>query len=274
MAGSTFLRYLTNSSSCDVVGTVRSLSSLGDIAYEFKDQLINNVDVESDGALIDVFASVRPDVVINCVGVVKQLSSSSDPLVALPLNSLLPHRLASICKVRGARLIHLSTDCVFSGKGGLYTEDDVPDAQDLYGVSKRLGEVNYPHTVTLRTSIIGHELNGSRSLVDWFLAQVGCVNGFDQAIYSGLPTVEIARIIRDYVLPNDDLSGLYHVSAGPITKYELLNLLAKTYQKTIQIKRSSDVKIDRSLDSSKFMSATGFSPESWPEMIKRMKDFG
>ena len=274
MAGSTFLRYLTNSSSCDVVGTVRSLSSLGDLAYEFKDQLINNVDVESDGALIDVFASVRPDVVINCVGVVKQLSSSSDPLVALPLNSLLPHRLASICKVRGARLIHLSTDCVFSGKGGLYKEDDVPDAQDLYGVSKRLGEVNYPHTVTLRTSIIGHELNGSRSLVDWFLAQVGCVNGFDQAIYSGLPTVEIARIIRDYVLPNDDLSGLYHVSAGPITKYELLNLLAKTYQKTIQIKRSSDVKIDRSLDSSKFMSATGFSPESWPEMIKRMKDFG
>ncbi len=274
MAGSTFLRYLTDSSSCDVVGTVRSLSSLGDIAYEFKDQLINNVDVESDGALIDIFARVMPDVVINCVGVVKQLSSSSDPLVALPLNSLLPHRLASICKVRGARLIHLSTDCVFSGKGGLYTEDDVPDAQDLYGVSKRLGEVNYPHTVTLRTSIIGHELNGSRSLVDWFLAQEGCVNGFDQAIYSGLPTVEIARIIRDYVLPNDDLRGLYHVSADPITKYELLNLVAKTYEKTIQVKRSSDVKIDRSLDSSKFKSATGFSSESWPEMIKRMKDFG
>ena len=274
MAGSTFLRYLSANSPHQVVGTVRSLSSMGGRASEFKDQLFDNVDVESDIGLLNIFNNVRPNLVINCVGVVKQLSSSNNPLVALPLNSLLPHRLAVVCKLAGARLIHLSTDCVFTGNDGLYTEDDIPDAQDLYGVSKRLGEVNCPHAITLRTSIIGHELKGNRSLIDWFLSQEGRIDGFDQAIYSGLPAVEIARIIKDFVIPNDELSGLYHVSSSPITKYELLNTVAEIYGKNIEIKRSSGLKIDRSLDATKFNLATGFSPEKWPEMVTRMRDFG
>ena len=155
----------------------------------------------------------------------KQLLEANDPLIVLPINSLFPHMLARCCAEYGARVIHMSTDCVFSGSKGGYLDDDIPVAHDLYGVSKRLGEIDYPNAITLRTSIIGHELNGNRSLIDWFLSQEGSVKGFSEAVFSGLPTVEIARIIKDYVIPNKKLRGLYHVSADPINKYDLLSIV-------------------------------------------------
>ena len=167
----------------------------------------------------------------------------------------------------------MSTDCVFSGSKGGYLDDETPDAQDLYGLSKRLGEVDYPNAITLRTSIIGHELNGNRSLVDWFLSQKGSVKGFSEAIFSGLPTVEIARIIKDYVIPNKDLRGVYHLSAEPINKYDLLNLIANIYGHKTEIIKDTNFKIDRSLDSSRFQKAVGFKPAPWYEMITTMKNF-
>ena len=193
---------------------------------------------------------------------------------AIPINALLPHRLAEICGLFGARLIHISTDCVFSGKKGLYTETDFADADDLYGRSKYLGEIDYPHAVTLRTSIIGHELNGSRSLVSWFLAQHGQVCGFRRAVFSGLPTVELGRVILEQVLPNSELHGLYHVSAEPINKFELLKLLARHYRKNIEIIPKDDLVINRSLNSKKFRQATKFHPKSWDMMVQSMKEFG
>ena len=190
------------------------------------------------------------------------------------INALLPHRLARLCEVTGARLVHMGTDCVFSGAKGMYTEADASDAKDLYGRSKYLGEVDYPHAITLRTSIIGHELNGSRSLVGWFLAQEGSVKGFKRAIFSGLPTVEIARLIRDYVIPYPDLHGLYHVSAEPINKFDLLTLVANHYGKSIDILRDETFVIDRSLDSTRFRAVTGFHPAPWDELIRVMHNFG
>jgi dTDP-4-dehydrorhamnose reductase len=220
--------------------------------------------------LARIFGKVRPDAVINCVGLVKQLAESDDPLLTIPINSLLPHRLAALCRVGGSRLIHISTDCVFSGEKGGYAESDFPDADDLYGRTKLLGEVNSEHTITLRTSIIGHELAGNRSLVNWFLSQNGPVKGYTRAVFSGLPTVVLAKLIRDVVIPRPELHGLYHIAAKPIAKYELLKLVAEVYGKQIAILPDEKLIIDRSLDARRFQTATGYVAPEWEEMIRLM----
>ena len=214
--------------------------------------------------------AVQPDIIINCIGVIKQIPSAMDPLKAITLNALFPHRLSIVSQTVGARLIHISTDCVFNGKKGMYTENDQSDAIDLYGRTKFLGEVAYPHCVTLRTSIIGHELNQHRGLLEWFLAQTQTVKGFRKAIYSGFPTIELARIIRDYVMPNPELSGVYNVSSEPISKYDLLRLVAVRYDKAIHIEPYDDFVLDRSLDSTIFREKTDYRYPSWDEMIEMM----
>jgi len=268
------LRFFADQGRHTVVGTARSRLSLELLPARLHSQVIPEVDVESLDALTRLFANVQPAVVINCIGLVKQLAAADEPLFAIPTNALLPHRLAQLCKVAGARLIHVSTDCVFSGKQGGYREEDFADAYDLYGRSKFLGEVTYPHTITLRTSIIGHELRGSHGLINWFLSQQGRIRGYTKAIFSGLPTVELARVIQDFLLPQTALHGLYHVSAEPIDKYSLLQMVAREYNKTIEIVADEKVAIDRSLDSTRFRNATGYSPPPWPELVARMREFG
>ncbi|HEU4636653.1 MAG TPA: SDR family oxidoreductase, partial [Edaphobacter sp.] len=184
MLGNAVFRVFAASDEMDVVGTVRSRAAATRLPSVSSTRLVSGVDVGDADGLARVFAEVRPDVVINCVGLVKQLSDAKDPLQAIPVNSLLPHRLARLCELVGARFVHVSTDCVFSGARGRYVESDPADAEDLYGRSKLLGEVDYPHAVTLRTSIIGHELDGTQSLLGWFLSQHGEVKGFAQAIFS------------------------------------------------------------------------------------------
>jgi dTDP-4-dehydrorhamnose reductase len=274
MLGNAVLRLFAQDRIHQVFGSIRSTGALRLLPRDLHSNVISGVDVENIDSLTRLIAVVHPDVVINCVGLVKQLAEADDPLAAIPINALLPHRLARLCEVSGARLVHMSTDCIFSGAKGMYTEADASDAKDLYGRSKYLGEVDYPHAITLRTSIIGHELDGARSLIGWFLAQEGSVKGYKHAIFSGLPTVEVARVIRDHVIPHPELRGVYHVSAEPINKFDLLTLVAKTYRKTIDISAEDQLVIDRSLDSTRFRQATGFAPKSWPELIGLMRDFG
>lgn len=273
MLGNAMFRVLSDGADLAVYGTARSSSARQHFSNNLSGQIIVGTDVENNDSLVRAFAAVRPDVVVNCVGLVKQLADANDPLQAVPINTLLPHRLAALCQATGARLVHISTDCVFSGAKGNYLETDYPDAYDLYGRSKLLGEVDYPHAITLRTSIIGHELSGSRSLVNWFLAQQGAVKGFTRAIFSGLPTVELASVVRDVVLPRKELHGLYHVSAKPINKFELLQLVAKVYRKNIEINPSEELVIDRSLNSDRFKEATGYAPPEWATLIRRMCEF-
>lgn len=273
MLGNAVLRLFAKSDGYEVVGSARSSSALRLLPAELSDRLICGVDVENMDSLISLFTKVQPDVVVNCIGLVKQLVEADDPLAAIPINSLLPHRLARLCGLAGARLVHMSTDCIFSGTKGMYTEADASDAKDLYGRSKYLGEVDYSNSITLRTSIIGHELNGSHSLVGWFLAQRGSVKGFTRAIFSGLPTVELARVIRDHVLPHPELHGVYHVSAEPINKFDLLTLIADIYGKEIEIIADDKLVIDRSLDSTVYRAATGYQPQPWPELVRRMREF-
>ena len=273
MLGNAVFRLFAQSPSFLTMGSLRSTNLLPSLTIDLHDRIISGVDVENMDSLTGLFAKTRPDVVINCIGLVKQLAASDDPLVVVPANALLPHRLARLCEVVGARLVHISTDCVFSGVKGMYTEADASDAKDLYGRSKYIGEVDYPHAITLRTSIIGHELSGSQSLVGWFLAQKETVTGFRRAIFSGLPTVELALIIRDYVIPRPELHGVFHVSSKAINKFELLRLIAKIYEKSINIQPDDQFVIDRSLDSNLFCQATGYHPKEWSELIQLMHDF-
>jgi dTDP-4-dehydrorhamnose reductase len=233
-------------------------------------RLLGGVDAADFDTVIRVFVAVRPQAVINAIGIIKQLPTAKDPLVSLTINSLFPHRLANLCQACGARLIHISTDCVFSGRKGMYTEEDISDAEDLYGRSKFLGEVSQPGSLTLRTSIIGRELQTRSGLVEWFLSQRGPVNGYTRAIYSGFTTLALACIIAEVLDNHSDLSGIYHVSSDPISKYDLLYLLRGAYQRQIEIVPYPDLQIDRSLDSRRFRQAVGFTPPTWAEMIQEM----
>lgn len=235
--------------------------------------LIPNVDVTLPGDVARAFDAARPDVVFNAVGVVKQLPGAEDPIVGIGVNAMLPHRLAALCGTRGARLIHLSTDCVFSGSRGCYTEADPSDATDLYGRSKLLGEVSAPHALTVRTSMIGRELSTRHGLVEWFLSQRGGrVKGFRRAVFSGFTTNELAKILAHIAETQRTLSGLWHVSADPINKYDLLNLVNDAFATKVDIAPDDSFNCDRSLDSTRFREATGYVPPAWPELIRQMRD--
>lgn len=271
MLGHTLFRHLGNRRDLDVAATARDKEVISRwLAPDRLEQVYGNVDADNFDSITRVLDEVKPTVVINCIGIIKRLPIAKDPVVSISINALFPHRLATACKDAGARLIHISTDCVFRGDKGNYTEEDPSDADDLYGRTKFLGEVEYPHCVTLRTSIIGHELKGGYGLIDWFLAQEGRIRGFTRAIYTGFPTVEVANIITRYVIPNKGLSGLYQVSSAPISKYDLLRLVADRYGKRIEIEAYDGFRCDRSLDSTRFRKATGYVPPSWPEMIEDM----
>ena len=270
MIGSTVLRVLGDCEGWDVWGTVRDASIKRSFSSAMASRLIEDVNVEYPDALVKVLDDVRPDVVINCAGLTKHKPQADDSLISIPINTLMPHRLAGLCKLARARLVHVSTDCVFSGEKGGYTETDFTDARDVYGKSKALGELVYAHTVTLRTSTIGHELQTKYGLLEWFLSQESRCNGFGRAIFSGLPTVVLAQVIRDVVIPREELSGLYHVAARPISKLDLLKLISRVYGKSIEIVKDDKLVIDRSLDAEHFRMATGYVAPDWEEMIQLM----
>lgn len=270
MLGTAMLRSFAQSEGYAAIGAVRSVGPrLAAIAGDAS--FVVGLDAESPDSLARVFAEARPDVVINAVGLIKQLAGGNAVTSAVPINTLLPHRLLKLAEIAGARLVHVSTDCVFSGAKGDYLESDKADVTDVYGLSKYLGEVAAPNAVTLRTSIIGHELASTNGLVEWFLAQKQGIKGFTKAVFSGLPTIELARVVRDFVLPHPELTGLYHVSVDPIAKYDLLRLVGAAYGHDIAIEPDTSLVIDRSLNSDRFRAATGYTPPSWPDLVETMK---
>lgn len=263
--------WLALSRAHEVWVTVRgSRQDIPDLPGVDRGRILEHVDATNGELLIRAFGRAHPEAVINCVGLVKQRAASNDPLLAIETNALLPHRLADLCLTSGSRLVHVSTDCVFSGRGGNYTEESVPDADDLYGRTKLLGEVTDSHALTLRTSIIGRELRGHQGLAEWFLAQQGPVRGYTRSLFSGVTTHQFSRAVADYVLPHPELHGLYHVSGEPIAKYQLLELLKRSYRRESTIEPDHEVICDRTLDSSRFRAAIGFAPLAWPEMVEEM----
>lgn len=269
MLGYTLYRHLAADPDIEVHGSLRTPLPDGYLVPA-RGRLHPGVDALDESTLDGLVRLVKPDALINCVGLIKQREQAQDPLAAIALNASLPHRLARACTAVGARLVHVSTDCVFSGRTGGYRESDPADADDLYGRSKRLGEVDYGGHLTLRTSLIGHELARGISLVDWFLGQRGPVTGYGGAVFSGLPTVEIARLLRERILPRRELAGLYHLSAAPIDKDRLLRLVARHYGHEIAIHREMQPAIDRSLDSGRLRAALDYAPPPWEDLIAAM----
>jgi dTDP-4-dehydrorhamnose reductase len=271
MIGSAIFRVLSKEDALKVWGSIRSDRWKSFFSTHQRERLVICKDLLDQTELNHLFSKTQPDIVINCVGLTKHHKEANDILLAVPLNTLLPHRLANLCKAFDARLVHISTDCIFSGLSGNYAEGDLSDAIDIYGKSKFLGEViNCPHAVTLRTSTIGHELQSSYGLLEWFLSQQGSCAGFNKAIFSGLPNTVFAEIIRDHVIQRPQLHGLYHVGGLPIGKYDLLRLIATQYGKNINIVSDENFVIDRSLNVDQFSRVTGYHAPSWPELIQSM----
>lgn len=256
----------------EAAGTVRKPAAFYE-QYEFpKDtRLIGGVDVTDFEALERVCGRLQPDFVINCVGVIKQLAASNDPLIAIAINALLPHRLAGLCRGIGARLIHISTDCVFAGDKGMYKESDVADATDLYGRTKFLGEVSGDNCLTLRTSIIGRELESGNGLIEWFLRQQRKkIRGFRRVIYTGLTAIAFARVLESVMDASEGLTGVYQVSSDPINKHDLLLLARDAFQVSVRVVPADTPAIDRSLDSTKFRKKMNYTPPPWPDMIQEL----
>jgi len=256
----------------DVYYTIRgSLDGLKRFGFYELGKGIGDIDLLQDEMITKALEISKPDVVINTAGVVKQLPQSEDVVNTLLVNSILPHRLYRLGRKYGFRLITISTDCVFLGDRGSYVESDPPDAFDLYGRSKSLGELDKNACLTIRTSIIGRELTSAHSLIEWFLKnRGGTVKGYSKAIYSGFPTIVFADIIADLLQNYPDLRGIYHISSDPIDKFQLLTLANQAYGANVNVEEDETFTIDRSLRSEKFRKLTGFIPDSWENMIVRM----
>ncbi|MBN1193306.1 MAG: SDR family oxidoreductase [Coriobacteriia bacterium] len=255
----------------EVWGACRQSADLPDLGIP-TERVFRGVDANDIAAILSLIDDIRPDVVINAVGIVKQRADARDAIPSITINSLFPHILAEACERVDARMVHISTDCVFSGSRGCYREEDAPDAFDLYGRSKLLGEVtDRDSAVTLRTSIIGWQVGEPTSLLGWFTAhRHERLKGFTKAVFSGLTTRALTEVIRDAVMPDESLTGLWHVSAEPIDKYTLLTRLAGYLGWDVDIEPSQDLVIDRSLDSTRFRERTGWLPQSWDVMLEEL----
>lgn len=230
----------------------------------------DGVDVRNTDRVLEVIAAHRPNVVVNAAGVIKQRPAASESLPSLEINAVFPHRLRLMCKAMRARMVHISTDCVFSGRAGGYSERDIPDPVDLYGRSKLLGEVADGHCLTVRTSIIGRELSGASGLLEWFLAQEQTVRGFRRAIFSGLTTEALARVVAAVISEHPGLRGIRHVASAPISKHDLLCMLRDAYGSSVEVVPDDDVVCDRSLDGSRFEQETGLRAPRWTEMVAQL----
>lgn len=268
MLGNAAFRVFSRASGTQVFGTVRRIEAMQLFPPELASRIVVAKNLEDPEQMERLFDTMEPQVVVNCTALGKPLPP--DPMELISMFSLLPHRLAHECRLRGVRLVQISSDGVFSGSRGGYTEEDLPDAGDVYGIAKLLGEVSEPHAITLRTSIIGHELQTKTGLLEWFLSQRDRCRCYTRAIFSGFPAVVLAQVIRDVVLPRPEMHGVYHVATRPISKFDLLRVVAQVYGKSIEIVPDDAIKIDRSLNARRFERATGYVAPDWPSLVSQM----
>ena len=275
LLGNTLTKYFFEKNNYETYGFLRDSSKLKFFKRKYISRLIIIQDVLNINNLRRKIKDLMPDVIINCIGQTNKITGENLNNIEkyIKLNSLFPFILKEICGEIKSRLIHFSSDCVFSGEKGFYSEKDNPDPTDLYGKSKLLGELDNENIITIRKSAIGHELDSKKGLLEWFLHHEGIVEGYKEAIFSGLTVLELARVIDMYILPNKDIKGIIHLSGDPISKYDLLKIIANQYNKIIEIKPNEDIKIDRSLNSDYFKNLTGYQSEPWPLLVKSMEEF-
>ena len=270
LLGNTLFRVLSRDFKAEVFGSIRDKNNL---TLFLPKKSLFHFDANDQLSCERLLINLMPDIIINCIGLTKHLKEFNDPVKVIKLNAIFPHDLYKIAHSIGSRLIHISTDCVFSGTRGMYSEVDYTDPIDLYGRSKILGEIDQDDAITIRTSVIGHELKSSHGLLEWFLSQEEKCKGYKNAVFSGVTTVFFAEIIRDHVIPNKELSGILNIAGTSINKYDLLKIIAKVYNKNIEIEPDVNVIINRSLDASKFNLTTGCIIPDWQSLIESMYQF-
>ena len=262
---------LSKDNKLTILGTTRNINHLPQSIVKLNNHIEEISDVRNLDLVNNIITKFKPNTIINAIGVVKQRSESNNLNYSFEVNSLWPHHLVGIAKKINAYVIQISSDCVFSGSKGFYKEIDTPDPKDIYGQTKWMGELHEKRTLTIRTSTIGHEIDTKNGLIEWFLSQKHNVNGFSNAIFSGISTLELAHSLQKTILPNiKNLKGIFHLAANPINKYDLLIKVANRYNKKIDIIKSTQPKINRSLDSSKFTKQSGYRHPDWNTMIKNM----
>ena len=269
LLGNAMFRVLAQSDKITTFGTIRDSKDKNFFIPALREKLLLVEDLEHNDNLLNLFnKGIRFDVVINCVALDKHQFNNC--LKMISIFSVLPKKLDYICERNDIKLVQISSDGVFSGKKGGYTEEDIPDANDIYGISKLLGEAINPKAITLRTSMIGHELNSKQGVLEWFLSQDKECKGYTKAFFSGFPTIVLAKIIRDIILPRHDLHGVFHLATQPISKFDLLQLIAKKYGKIIKVIPDESVIIDRTLSDKRFFDATGYRSPDWNSLIDEM----
>ena len=275
LLGNTLIKYFFRKSNYQTFGTIRDNLQVNffDKKYHKNFRILN--DILNFAELENIIDNFRPNVVINCIGLNNKIKKNDFFTIEkyILINSLYPHKLQSICSRFGIRLIQLSSDCVFSGIKGNYSEKDLPDPLDIYGKSKLMGELESDNCLTIRKSVIGHELITKEGLLDWFLSRNDKVEGYERAIFSGLTVLELARIIDNFILPRTKLKGILHIAGFPISKYDLLRIISSEYKKSIELIPNDSLKVNRSLDSTYFTRLTGYQIKPWPLLIKSMREF-
>lgn len=254
----------------EVYGTVRKFQTKYETLFP-KSRIFENINAEEISNIESVIQDIKPDIILNCIGIIKQRKTKKSQILNISINALFPHKLAKICEEKNIKIIHFSTDCVFSGKKGNYNKTDFSDAEDLYGRTKYLGELDYPHCLTIRSSIIGPELYNKKSLWEWVLSQKGnTIEGFTEAIYSGITTVEMSNIIENIITNFPDLHGVYQIASQSISKHHLLELINRLQNLNLNIIPSKKVICDRSLNGSEFYKKTNYLIPNWETMIQEL----
>ena len=273
MLGNTLVKYLISKNNLDVEFTVRNKSRQKLCKEIFNKDARYFVDANEPSSILEAIENFKPNFCINCLGIIKQKEEAKNYIKSIQINSLIPHLIADYCKRYNSQLIHISTDCIFSGKKGNYLDTDAPDPIDLYGRSKLLGEVSNSNATTIRTSIIGPEISSKNGLFEWFRNQEGLIYGYKNAWFSGFTTIELSIIIYKLIIKGKIKNDIYNLSSHPINKYELLRLINKVYGLNKEIIEDDSVEIDRTLNCDKFSRETGFIKDKWENMIIRMRDF-
>lgn len=275
LVGNTITKYFFERGDYQTFATLRDYSKLKLFHKKYHQKFLMIENILDYAETEKIIKSINPDILINCLGITNKeiLINPIQVEKFITINSLFPHWLQRICSDLGARLIHFSTDCIFSGNKGSYSEQDIPDPPDIYGRSKLLGELNYENTLTIRKSVIGHELASKKGLLEWFLNQNNFVQGYKNVIFSGITVLELARLIDTYIIPRSNLKGILNISGESISKFDLLKILAKVYDKSIEIIPNESMKINRTLNGSQFNKLTGYRISSWSSLINSMYEF-
>ena len=275
LLGNTITKYFLQKEDINIFATLRDHTKLKLFKKKYHKNFLIINDILDCGELKKTFKKIKPDILINCLGITNKQTLLNPKQIenCISINSLLPHMLQRLCSEIGIRLIHLSSDCVFSGSKGFYSENDIPDPPDIYGKSKLLGELNYENALTIRKSVIGHELGTKKGLLEWFLDQQNSVHGYKNVVFSGITVLELARVIDAYILPRRDLRGVLNLSGEAISKFDLLKNIAHVYKKSIEIIPNETIQINRTLNGSQFNNLTGYKLKSWSSLIRSMYEF-